>query len=64
MAQTTFTYRNTTFKVDHMMEQTNPVIINLGWTHFAAVSRLNGSKTYYANLVIQNGQVLHSVVVL
>lgn len=60
----TFTYRNTTFKVDHMMEQTNPIITDLGWTHFAAVSRLNGSKTYYANLVIAGDEILHSVVVM
>jgi hypothetical protein len=59
---TTFTSNNATWKINEIME-TSANIRQLGWTHFASVSRPNGRKTYYANLVVENGQILHSLVV-
>lgn len=61
---TTFTNKNTTFKIEHIKEHTSEVITSLGWSHFAAVSRVKGHKTYYANLLIVDGVILHSSVVM
>jgi hypothetical protein len=60
----TFTNKNTTFKIEHIKEHTSEVITSLGWSHFAAVSRLKGHKTYYANLMIVDGVIVHSSVVM
>jgi hypothetical protein len=39
------------------------MIRNIGWTHCAAVTRPNGKKVYYANLMINDGEVLNAMVV-
>jgi hypothetical protein len=57
-----FTYRNERFTTKHLIEATG-IVANLGWTHVAAVTRPNGRKEYYANLVISGDTVLHAVVV-
>jgi hypothetical protein len=60
----TFINSNTKFKIVHIMEHTSEVITSLGWSHFAAVQRMKGHKTYYANLMIVDGEILHSTVVM
>jgi hypothetical protein len=64
MNTTTFTSKNTTFKIIEMKQHNDNFTAQLGWTHFAAVQRLNGRKTYYANLLIVDGVVLNDTVVL
>jgi hypothetical protein len=59
----TFSNKGQNFKVAEIMVATG-IIAEMGWTHFAAVKRPNGSKSYYANLVIVNDEIVHSVVVL
>jgi hypothetical protein len=54
-----FSFRNSTYEV----LRTAPSTVGGGWTHSAEVKRLNGKKTYYANLVVENGQVVHAFVV-
>ncbi len=58
----TFNYNNQTWKINHIMETTS-LVREMGWSHFASVSRPNGKKTYYANLVILDGKIVHSMVV-
>lgn len=60
----TFINSNTKFKIAHIIEHTSEVITSMGWTHYAAVQRMNGRKTYYANLMIVDGEILHSTVVM
>jgi hypothetical protein len=54
-----FSFRNSTYEV----LRTAPSTVGGGWTHSAEVKRLRGKKTYYANLVVENGQVVHAFVV-
>lgn len=58
-----FAYKGQTFKIAEIME-TAGVVRECGWTHIAEVKRPKGTKGYYANLFISNGEILHSVVVL
>ena len=58
-----FISKGQVFKITEIME-CNGVIASLGWTHFAEVKRPNGTKSYYANLMIENGEILHTTVVL
>jgi hypothetical protein len=64
MNTTTFTSKNTTFKIIEIKQHNANFTAQLGWTHFAAVQRLNGRKTYYANLLIVDGVVLNDTVVM
>lgn len=57
-----FSYHNERFTVKHLIKATG-IVANLGWTHVAAVTRPNGRKQYYANLVINGDAVMHAVVV-
>lgn len=57
-----FSYRNERFTVKHLIKATG-IIANLGWTHVAAVTRPNGHKQYYANLIINGDTIVHAVVV-
>lgn len=56
------TYRGERFIIRHLIPALG-VIANLGWTHAAAVTRPNGTKQYYANLIIENDTVLHAIVI-
>lgn len=51
------------FKITEIMETTG-VVRQMGWTHIAEVKRPKGTKGYYANLFINDGEILNSVVVL
>lgn len=59
-----FCYRGQVFKIDHIADHVSDVIVGLGWTHFASVTRPKGKKSYYANLLIADGEIVNSVVVL
>lgn len=61
---TTFNSHNTTFKIVELKQHNADFTTQLGWTHFAAVQRLNGRKTYYTNLFIVDGEIIKSNVVL
>jgi hypothetical protein len=62
MTNATFNKNGQTWRIREIME-TNSVIRDLGWTHFAMVTRLNGKKAYYANLQINEGAIIASMVV-
>lgn len=62
METITFNAENQKWVVRHIQE-TNGIIRDLGWSHFAAVSRPKGTKVYYANLFIVNGEILKASVV-
>ena len=59
---TTFTSKNETWKIDHIMTDRG-FILAKGWTHTAAVTRPRGKKLYWANLVIEDGKILHSAII-
>jgi hypothetical protein len=58
-----FVNRGQKFRIAEIMEHQG-MIREMGWTHFAAVTRPNGRKQYYANLLIADGEIVNSVVVL
>jgi len=62
MTNATFNKDGQTWRIREIME-TNSVIRDLGWTHCAMVTRPNGKKAYYANLQINEGAIIASVVV-
>ena len=59
---TTFNSKNQTWKISEVIEASD-MIRSIGWTHVAAVTRPNGSKVYYANLMVVDGAILQSMVV-
>lgn len=62
MNNATFNKDGQTWRIREIME-CNGVIRELGWSHFAMVTRPNGKKAYYANLLISEGAIVASVVV-
>ena len=64
MTTTTFSTNKDTFEIVELKTHNDNFRTQLGWTHFAAVKRINGKKVYYCNLFISNGEVLKSNVVL
>lgn len=60
----TFNSHNSTFKILEIKAHNDNFTSQLGWTHFAAVQRLNGRKVYYTNLFIVDGEIIKSNVVL
>jgi hypothetical protein len=63
MKNMTFINNGQKFRITEIMEAYGTVR-DLGWSHFAEVKRPNGTKGYYANLFISNGEILNSTVVL
>lgn len=61
---TTFTSNNDIFKIVQIMPHGENFQRELGWSHFAEVKRANGRKHYYANLLIVDGVLVQSKVVL
>lgn len=53
-----FSYQGSIFEV----LKTTPSTVT-GWTHSAEVKRLNGKKTYYANIVVVDGLVINAKVI-
>jgi len=62
MSNITFNASNQNWVVRDILEA-DGMIRNIGWTHCAAVTRPNGKKVYYANLMINDGEVLNAMVV-
>ena len=56
-------HKNQTLKVIEIKEHT-PSMRTTGWTHFAAVQRPKGTKVYYANLLIVDNEIIHSILVM
>jgi hypothetical protein len=61
---TTFTNNNTKFTIVQIKEHSDNFRTQLGWTHFAEVKRPNGRKTYFANLLVVDGEVIQTKVVM
>ncbi len=59
-----FSNKGQNWEVVEIKEHSNIFHTQLGWTHFAGIKRPNGKKVYYANLVIENGEVINSLVVM
>jgi hypothetical protein len=59
-----FTYQNVGFVVVRSNECSQNFTDQLGWSHWAEVKRTNGKKSYFANLLVVNEEVLDSLVVL
>lgn len=53
-----FSYQGSIFEVI----KTSPSTIK-GWTHSAEVKRINGKKTYYANIVVVDGMIVNAKVI-
>jgi hypothetical protein len=60
----TFNSNNDTFKIVQIKPHGENFQRELGWTHFAEVKRANGRKHYYANLLIVDGVLVQSKVLL
>ena len=61
---TTFNSKNQTWKINHILPNSEMIRTTYGWTHTASVSRPKGTKTYYAHLVVEDGKILHSSVIV
>ena len=59
-----FSNKGQNLEVVEIKEHSSIFSSQLGWTHFAGIKRPNGKKVYYANLVIENGKVINSLVVM
>lgn len=59
-----FSNKGQNWEVVEIKEHSNIFRTQIGWTHFAGIKRPNGKKVYYANLVIENGKVINSLVVM
>jgi hypothetical protein len=61
---TTFINNNTKFSIVQIKEHSDNFKTQLGWSHFAEIKRVNGRKTYFANLLIIDGAVVQTKVVM
>ncbi len=59
-----FSNKGQEWVVTDLIVHTSNMMTKLGWTHMAGVKRPKGSKVYYANLFIENGKVINSLVVM
>ncbi len=59
-----FSNKGQKWEVVEIKEYSTNLVTQLGWTHFAAIKRPNGKKLYYANLLIVDGEVVNTTVVL
>jgi hypothetical protein len=64
MKNAQFNYANQKWVVAEVKDHTDTFKAQLGWTHFAGVTRPNGKKMYWANLLVVDGQIVDSMVVL
>lgn len=58
-----FTYKKISYEVVNIKMASDNFRTQLGWTHHAEVKRKNGSLRF-ANLLIENGEITQSLVVL
>lgn len=59
-----FIYRNQKWVVAEVTDHSDNFKAQLNWTHFAGVVRPNGTKMYWANLLVVDGEIVDSLVVL
>ena len=59
-----FSNKGQNWEVVEIKEHSTNFVTQLGWTHFAGIKRPNGKKVYYANLLIVDGEVVNTTVVL
>jgi hypothetical protein len=59
-----FSNKGQNWEVVEIKEHSSIFSSQLGWTHFAGIKRPNGKKVYYANLLIIDGEVVDTTVVL
>ena len=59
-----FSNKGQKWEVVEIQEHSTNFVTQLGWTHFAGIKRPNGKKVYYANLLIVDGEVVNTTVVL
>lgn len=57
MENTTFIHHGTEYIIIEVKEHNADFTNQLGWTHYAKVTRVNGRKPYLANLIIVDGEV-------
>ena len=59
-----FNYKGQEWIVREVLEASDSFRSQLGWTHIAGVMRPKGTKVYYANLLVADGEIAQSLVVL
>ena len=59
-----FNYTNQEWVIVQSTEASKNFTDQLGWSHWAEVKRPNGKKSYFANLLVVNDEILDSLVVL
>jgi hypothetical protein len=64
MEDSRFSYKGQEWIVGDVKDHSDTFKSQLGWTHFAMVMRPKGTKIYYANLLVADGEIVDSLVVL
>ncbi len=64
MVGTRFSSKNQSWVIVEVKDHSDNFKAQLGWSHFAAIKRINGKKVYYANLLVVDGEVVDTTVVL
>jgi hypothetical protein len=64
MVGTKFSSKNQSWVIVEVKDHSDNFKAQLGWSHFAAIKRTNGKKVYYANLLVVDGAVVDTTVVL
>lgn len=64
MVGTKFNSKNQSWVIVEVKDHSDNFKSQLGWSHFAAIKRTNGKKVYYANLLVVDGAVVDTTVVL
>ena len=64
MSAIKFSNKGQNWVVVEIKEHSANFSTQLGWTHFAGIKLPNGTKVYYANLLIVDGEVINTTVVL
>jgi hypothetical protein len=64
MIGTKFNSKNQSWVIVEVKDHSDNFKSQLGWSHFAAIKRINGKKVYYANLLVVDGEVVNTTVVL
>jgi hypothetical protein len=52
------------YEITQIVEHTKQISDHTGFTHFAEIKRPNGKKLYCANLLIVNGRIVQSKVII
>lgn len=63
MNTATISLNNINYTIVQIKDHGDNFKAQLGWTHFAEVKRINGRRTYFANLLIVDGEIMDSKVI-